>query len=65
MNYKELDCVQLIRDIPEENLFIGMIGAIIMSFEKYPNHFMIEFCDDKGATICDPILSSDDFILYE
>ena len=48
---KLFDVVRLIVDLPDENLFAGMIGTVIHIF-NHPNlAYEIEFCDEDGVTV--------------
>ncbi len=45
------DVVRLIRDIPQEKLYIGMIGTIIDAYTDPFVAYEVEFCDSLGITI--------------
>ncbi len=45
---RELDVVALTVDLPEEKLYRGQVGTIVM--ELAPDVFEIEFADENGRT---------------
>lgn len=51
--YKEYDLVKLLSDIPEKNIYAGMIGTIVMIYNEsnLPIAYEVEFCDKNGNTI--------------
>ncbi len=59
--FKLLDVIALLRDIPEKNLRKGQVGTIV---EMYDNkNFEVEFCNKKGETIALLHLNSKDVLL--
>lgn len=57
--FHELDTVALTRDLPEHNLVIGDVGAIV---HRYPNGtaFEVEFVTAAGETVAVVTLTSRD-----
>ena len=47
--FKELDVVALLKNIPEEKLIVGQVGTIVLVHSD--NIFEVEFSDTKGKTI--------------
>ncbi|MBN2488859.1 MAG: DUF4926 domain-containing protein [Methanosarcinaceae archaeon] len=46
MKFSELEVVRTKKDIPEEGIKKGDIGAIIAAFTKPNEAYEVEFCDD-------------------
>lgn len=51
MKYSLFDVVTLVKDIPELNLKVGMIGAIVNIYTDPREAYEVEFCDEYGRTI--------------
>jgi len=51
MKYSLFDVVVLEEDIPEYNLKIGMIGAIVDVYTEPEEAYEVEFCDSDGKTM--------------
>jgi hypothetical protein len=60
MKFAELDVVRLKEDIPEMNLISGMIGTILLIFEKPEEGYEVEFANEKGETIAELALRQKD-----
>lgn len=58
MTLKRLARVRLKRDIPERNLRKGMLGTMVLIYEKPNKAFEVEFSDDHGGTIAQLALTS-------
>lgn len=63
MNYefKLLDAVALLKDIPEKKLVTGQVGTIVEILEK--DVFEVEFCNKLGVTIAMMALGKRDLLL--
>ena len=62
MNQPELfDIVELLVDLPDENLSIGTHGTIVESYRD--NNYEVEFSNSIGETIALCTLSSNQFIV--
>lgn len=55
------DTIELLVDIPERQLYAGMLGAIVDQYDD--EHFEVEFANDAGKTEQLCTLSSDQFIV--
>ncbi len=44
--FKMLDVVALVEDLPEHSLFRGQVGTIVEILA--PDVYEVEFCDDEG-----------------
>jgi len=53
--------VRLTRDIPEKGLTAGMIGTVVMIFDKPEVAYEIVFCDEEGRTIAELPLAEAQF----
>lgn len=63
MIIEELDVVELIKDLPMDNLKKGDRGTVVHLFE-YSNAFEVEFSDAKGRTIRTIPLLPDDVKMF-
>jgi hypothetical protein len=61
MNPELFDIVELLVNVPENNLFIGTQGAIVECHSD--RDFEVEFSNSKGETVVLCTLSSNDFII--
>jgi Domain of unknown function (DUF4926) len=60
VQYRELECVQLRRDLPEHGLVRGEEGAIVHAFETAAT-YLVEFIDpEDGATRAEIEVTPDD-----
>jgi len=60
MNLKLLDRVRLKKDIPKRNLRKGMLGTVVLIYEKPDEAFEVEFSDDQGGTVAQLALAPSD-----
>lgn len=61
LEFKLLDVIALLKDLPGKNLRKGQVGTIV---EMYDNkNFEVEFCDKKGETIALLRLNTKDVLL--
>lgn len=51
MKYSLFDVVTLTEDLPEYNLQVGIVGAIVDVYNEPEEAYEVEFCDDDGKTI--------------
>lgn len=60
----EYDIVELIRDIPSENVTAGMKGIVVMVYNEpnMPEGYEVEFIDKTGATIALITLKKEDLL---
>lgn len=57
----EFDVVELLRPIPKYPLAVGQRGTVL---EKMgPDQFLIEFVDESGETLAEPVLRRTDLIV--
>jgi hypothetical protein len=61
MTYSLFDVIKLTVNLPEYNLSIGMVGAIIDIYENPFLAYEVEFCDENGHTLAQLALTSDQF----
>jgi len=61
---KLLDVVKLLVDYPEHGLLRGAVGTVIYEFPASELVYEIEFSNDKGETIVQIALRSEDVALY-
>ncbi|SCL30890.1 protein of unknown function [Micromonospora rhizosphaerae] len=54
------DVVELISDVPEENLPAGSIGTIVHIFTAPEQAYEVEFADSEGRTLATVALKPDD-----
>ncbi len=59
--FKLLDTVALIKDVPEKKLRKGQVGTIVEQFND--DTFEIEFCNRQGETLCITAVSSVNLLL--
>lgn len=52
--------VRVIRDIPEEKVTKGMVGAVVEVFEVPRRAYEVEFTDTQGRTIVQTTLLEED-----
>ncbi len=50
MKYSLFDIVELIEEIPENNLVVGMLGAVVDVYTEPTEAYEVEFCDPQGKT---------------
>lgn len=62
---KLFDVVRLVVDLPDENLFAGMIGTVIHIFTQPTTAYEIEFCDEDGVTVAQIALTPEQFELID
>jgi hypothetical protein len=63
VNYKILDVVALLRDIPEKKLIKGQVGTIVEQLDD--NFFDVEFVNKHGETTAlEPLKGTDLFLLH-
>jgi hypothetical protein len=55
------DVIELLVDLPEDNLSIGVRGAIVECYEN--NNYEVEFTNEEGETLAACTLSSEQFIV--
>ena len=55
------DAIELLADLPEENLCAGVRGAIVECYED--GKYEVEFTNEEGETLALSTLSSDKFIV--
>jgi len=61
LEFKLLDVIALLKDLPGKNLRKGQVGTIV---EMYDNkNFEVEFCNKKGETIALLRLNAKDVLL--
>lgn len=61
LEFKLLDVIALLKDLPGKNLRKGQVGTIV---EMYDNkNFEVEFCNKKGETIALLRLNTKDVLL--
>ncbi|OGH05854.1 MAG: DUF4926 domain-containing protein, partial [Candidatus Levybacteria bacterium RBG_16_35_11] len=58
MKYKLLDCVVLVRDLPEHKLLAGDLGAVVEIYES--DGLEAEFVKASGETLAVVTLSEND-----
>lgn len=60
--FRELDVVELARDLPEAGLVAGTVGAIVFVYgcDCEAQHFEVEFIDADGTTIAVATVAADD-----
>jgi hypothetical protein len=58
--YELLQVVRLVRDIPEEHLTKGMVGAVVLVLEAPHLAYEVEFADSQGRTIAQVALMEGD-----
>jgi len=51
MKFKELDAVVVLFDIPTEKITAGMTGTVVITFDNYPDYYLVEFVNKNGETI--------------
>jgi hypothetical protein len=51
--------VRVTRDIPEQRVTRGMVGAVIMVFDAPKRAYEIEFVDSEGRTVLQSTLTED------
>jgi hypothetical protein len=51
MHFALFDVVELTEDLPDENLHVGMKGAVVDLYTTPCEAYEVEFCDDNGKTI--------------
>lgn len=61
---KLLDVVKLLVDYPEYGLSRGAVGTVIYEFPKSELVYEVEFSNDKGETIVQIALRSEEIALY-
>ena len=52
--FAEYQVVRLTRDIPEEGLKAGALGAVVMIYPQWPEsprEYEVEFTDEEGGTL--------------
>lgn len=49
--FDELDTVRLVKNVPEQRLTAGMIGAVVMVHTRPNLAYEVEFVADDGETI--------------
>ncbi|CAK8720335.1 MAG: protein of unknown function (DUF4926) [Candidatus Electronema aureum] len=59
--FKMLDIVALIEDLPEHNLFRGQVGTIVEILA--PDVYEVEFCDDEGQMYAMQALRADQLMV--
>jgi hypothetical protein len=55
------DAIELLVDLPEENLRAGVRGAIVECYED--GKYEVEFTNEEGETLALSTLSSEEFII--
>ena len=55
------DVIELLVDLPEENLCAGVRGAIVECYEN--GKYEVEFTNEEGETLALSTLSSEEFII--
>lgn len=63
MKPKVNDTVQLTDEIASESLSKEAVGVIVEEFSDPEQAYEVEFCDNKGVTIAQVVLRSNQFIL--
>ena len=53
-------CVRVVRDVPEQGVTKGMIGAVVEVFERPELAFEVEFVDGDGRTLLQATLKEGD-----
>ena len=61
INPEPFDIVELLVNLPEDNLFVGAQGAIVEQYSD--NDFEVEFSNDAGETLALCTLSRQKFIV--
>ena len=51
MNFALFDVVVLAEDLPDEDLYAGMNGAVVDIHTSPCKAYEVEFCDSEGRTI--------------
>lgn len=59
--FKMLDVVALIEDLPEHSLFRGQVGTIVENLA--PDVYDVEFCDDEGQMYAMQALRADQLMV--
>lgn len=59
--FKMLDIVALIEDLPEHSLFRGQVGTIVEILA--PDVYEVEFCDDEGQMYAMQALRADQLMV--
>ncbi|MGR0481036.1 MAG: DUF4926 domain-containing protein [Candidatus Electronema sp. V4] len=59
--FKMLDVVALIEDLPEHSLFRGQVGTIVEILA--PDVYEVEFCDDEGQMYAMQALRTDQLMV--
>ncbi|MGX9726197.1 MAG: DUF4926 domain-containing protein [Candidatus Electronema sp. VV] len=59
--FKMLDVVALIEDLPEHSLFRGQVGTIVENLA--PDVYEVEFCDDEGQMYAMQALRADQLMV--
>jgi hypothetical protein len=59
MSFKLLECVELIVDLPEEELEAGATGTIVEVLDAEKWDYIVEFLDDEGYTLGVPVVHAD------
>ncbi|MCA3010942.1 MAG: DUF4926 domain-containing protein [Myxococcaceae bacterium] len=52
--------VRVVRDVPEQGVTKGMVGAVVEVFELPRAAFEVEFVDAEGRTVRQATLAEDD-----
>ncbi len=52
--------VRVVRDVPEQGVSKGMIGAVIEAFEVPEHAYEVEFVDAEGRTVVQATLTEKD-----
>lgn len=59
--FKMLDVVALLEDLPEHSLFRGQVGTIVEILA--PDVYEVEFCDDEGQMYAMQALRADQLMV--
>jgi hypothetical protein len=55
------DTVRLTRDLPEQGLSAGRVGAVVEEYETPSEAYEVEFLDEEGYTVAVCTLTPDEF----
>lgn len=59
-----LDVVELVVDVPDEQLAAGAVGTVVAIFDP-PRAYEVEFVDQDGRTIALVVLTDDQLALRQ
>lgn len=59
MRFDVNDVVEILIDLPSENLKKGELGVVVMVFSEPVEAYEVEFCDANGETIAQVVLESE------